>query len=68
MTIVADGPDGVWLAGLPQTVTFITVGQEFVTAGQKVAAGAGRRAAAHERDHRLRARPTRARCCARWCC
>jgi len=36
VTIVADGPDGVWLAGLPPTATFITVGQDFVTAGQKV--------------------------------
>jgi multidrug efflux system membrane fusion protein len=37
-TIVADGPEGVWLAGLPREATFITVGQEFVTAGQKVEA------------------------------
>jgi multidrug efflux system membrane fusion protein len=36
VTIVATEADGVWLAGLPPTVTFITVGQEFVTAGQKV--------------------------------
>jgi len=36
VTIVATGADGVWLAGLPPTVTFITVGQDFVTAGQKV--------------------------------
>jgi len=36
VTIVADGPDGIWLAGLPPTVTFITVGQEFVQPGQKV--------------------------------
>ena len=36
VTIVATGADGVWLAGLPATVTFITVGQDFVTAGQKV--------------------------------
>jgi len=36
VTIVADGPDGIWLAGLPETVTFITVGQEFVQPGQKV--------------------------------
>jgi membrane fusion protein, multidrug efflux system len=36
VTIVATGTDGVWLAGLPPTVTFITVGQDFVTAGQKV--------------------------------
>jgi len=37
VTIVGDGPDGVWLAGLPDKVTFITVGQEFVQPGQKVA-------------------------------
>jgi membrane fusion protein, multidrug efflux system len=36
VTIVSTGADGVWLAGLPPTVTFITVGQDFVTAGQKV--------------------------------
>jgi multidrug efflux system membrane fusion protein len=36
VTIVATETDGVWLAGLPPTVTFITVGQDFVTAGQKV--------------------------------
>jgi len=38
VSIVADGPDGVWLAGLPEQVTFITVGQEFVIDGQKVEA------------------------------
>jgi membrane fusion protein, multidrug efflux system len=37
VTIVGDGPDGLWLAGLPEKVTFITVGQEFVQPGQKVA-------------------------------
>jgi len=36
VTIVATGADGIWLTGLPPTVTFITVGQDFVTAGQKV--------------------------------
>ena len=36
VTIVADGPDGLWLVGLPEKVTFITVGQEFVQPGQKV--------------------------------
>jgi membrane fusion protein, multidrug efflux system len=34
--IVADGPDGVWVSGLPKTVTVITVGQEYVTNGQEV--------------------------------
>lgn len=38
VTIVGDGPQGVWLAGLPPTVTVVTVGQEYVRAGQKVAA------------------------------
>ncbi|MCE9524061.1 MAG: efflux RND transporter periplasmic adaptor subunit [Alphaproteobacteria bacterium] len=34
--IVADGADGVWVTGLPRTVTIITVGQEYVTDGQQV--------------------------------
>jgi multidrug efflux system membrane fusion protein len=34
--IVGDGPDGVWLAGLPERLRFITVGQDFVLTGQKV--------------------------------
>ncbi len=34
--ILADTPDGIWLAGLPPELTLITVGQEFVQAGQKV--------------------------------
>ena len=38
VSIVEDGPQGVWLAGLPERATFITVGQEFVAAGQKVEA------------------------------
>ncbi len=38
--IIADGTDGVWVAGLPKTVTVITVGQEFVTPGQEVDATA----------------------------
>lgn len=36
ITIVADTPEGIWVAGLPQTATLITVGQDFVAAGQKV--------------------------------
>lgn len=36
VTIVADEPDGIWISGLPDKVTIITVGQEFVTPGQKV--------------------------------
>jgi multidrug efflux system membrane fusion protein len=34
--IIGDGPDGVWVTGLPKTVTIITVGQDFVTEGQVV--------------------------------
>ncbi len=34
--IIGDGADGVWLSGLPERVTLITVGQEFVTEGQIV--------------------------------
>jgi membrane fusion protein, multidrug efflux system len=36
VTIIADEPDGIWVSGLPDKVTIITVGQEFVTPGQKV--------------------------------
>jgi len=34
--LVGDGPDGMWIAGLPETAAVIVVGQEFVTAGQAV--------------------------------
>jgi len=34
--IVSDRADGIWLDGLPETIDVITVGQEFVKAGQKV--------------------------------
>lgn len=34
--MIADTPDGMWLAGLPEELTLITVGQEFVAEGQKV--------------------------------
>lgn len=36
--IVSDGPDGMWIAGLPEKVSVITVGQEFVTEGERVTA------------------------------
>jgi membrane fusion protein, multidrug efflux system len=36
ITIIADEPDGIWVSGLPDKVTIITVGQEFVSPGQKV--------------------------------
>jgi len=34
--ILADTPEGIWLSGLPKKLNLITVGQEFVRAGQKV--------------------------------
>jgi multidrug efflux system membrane fusion protein len=34
--IIGDGPDGVWLRGLPSQITLIIVGQEFVAEGQVV--------------------------------
>lgn len=34
--IARTDPDGIWLAGLPEETTFITVGQGFVQDGQKV--------------------------------
>ena len=34
--IVSDSSDGVWVSGLPDSVTVITVGQEYVVPGQKV--------------------------------
>lgn len=34
--IVSDGPDGMWVTGLPDAATVITVGQEFVSAGSRV--------------------------------
>jgi membrane fusion protein, multidrug efflux system len=36
VTIVSDSREGVWVTGLPPTVDVITVGQEYVTAGQTV--------------------------------
>jgi multidrug efflux system membrane fusion protein len=34
--IISEGPDGIWVAGLPATVRLITVGQEVVFEGQLV--------------------------------
>ena len=34
--IIGEDADGVWLAGLPERVTVITVGQDYVTPGQHV--------------------------------
>jgi multidrug efflux system membrane fusion protein len=36
ITIVDDGPDGMWIAGLPDRVSIITVGQQFVNNGERV--------------------------------
>lgn len=36
VTLLEDTPDGAWVAGLPERVRVITVGQEFVVDGQKV--------------------------------
>ncbi|MBU1175144.1 MAG: efflux RND transporter periplasmic adaptor subunit [Alphaproteobacteria bacterium] len=38
ITIASDTRDGVWVLGLPPKVDVITIGQEFVSAGQKVEA------------------------------
>ena len=35
--MIGDTPEGIWLSGLPQRATLITVGQEFVLPGQRVA-------------------------------
>lgn len=35
--VVADDADGVWVSGLPPVVTLITVGHQYVVAGQQVA-------------------------------
>lgn len=43
--IVSDGPDGMWVSGLPDRLAVITVGQSFVTDGERVKAilgGSGR--------------------------
>ena len=34
--VIEDTPDGIWLGGLPREILVITVGQEFVVAGQEV--------------------------------
>ena len=34
--IIEDGPDGMWVTGLPDTAALITVGQEYVAAGTVV--------------------------------
>ena len=39
--LIADGPEGMWLGGLPDSVELITVGHEFVSAGQRVTVSRG---------------------------
>ncbi|HEX3431153.1 MAG TPA: efflux RND transporter periplasmic adaptor subunit [Rhizomicrobium sp.] len=34
--IISDGPDGMWVTGVPDGTTVITVGQEFVSEGARV--------------------------------
>lgn len=34
--LIDDTPDGLWVAGMPEKVTLITVGQDYVKEGQKV--------------------------------
>lgn len=36
VSVVSDGPDGMWVGGLPDRVSVITVGQQFVSDGQRV--------------------------------
>lgn len=36
--IISDSPSGMWIGGLPDPATVITVGQEFVTDGERVEA------------------------------
>jgi multidrug efflux system membrane fusion protein len=36
--VISDGPDGMWIAGLPPRADVITVGQEFVSNGERVKA------------------------------
>lgn len=44
--ILADRTNGIWVAGLPERLTLITVGQEFVRTGQRVTPVADTRDAA----------------------
>lgn len=36
--VISDGPDGMWIAGLPEKADIIVVGQEFVSNGERVKA------------------------------
>ncbi|MGJ3259598.1 MAG: efflux RND transporter periplasmic adaptor subunit [Rhodospirillales bacterium] len=42
VTLLDDQPDGAWVTGLPNQVTVITVGQEFVVDGQDVQVSRGK--------------------------
>ena len=41
VTILRDTREGVWVAGLPPRIDVITVGQEYVVAGQRISAETG---------------------------
>jgi len=34
--IISDAPDGMWISGVPDHTAVITVGQQFVTDGERV--------------------------------
>jgi len=36
VTLIDDTPEGLWVTGLPEKITVITVGQDYVKEGQKV--------------------------------
>jgi multidrug efflux system membrane fusion protein len=36
VNVLSDDPNGAWVTGLPERATVITVGQEFVSDGQRV--------------------------------
>jgi membrane fusion protein, multidrug efflux system len=36
--VISDGPDGMWIAGLPEKADIIVVGQEFISNGERVKA------------------------------
>jgi multidrug efflux system membrane fusion protein len=36
--VISDAPDGMWIAGVPDHTAVITVGQQFVTDGERVKA------------------------------
>ena len=51
--IVSDGPDGMWVTGLPDGVDVITVGQEFVSDGQRVKPVIDKSGTRHDTHRRL---------------